>query len=103
MNDQKLSFLGLCRKAGALACGHDAVIGSITGNRAYLIFVAADASERLVREVTHAASYGGKKIPVVHIKYTSADLLAGIGRKPVVLSVTDENFALKLKALFGEE
>ena len=84
-----MGFLGLSRRAGKLSCGHDAVIESIVKDKAELIILSSDASERLKNEIKHAASYGNRNIPV-------------IGKKSAVLSVTDKSFKEKLETMFGE-
>ena len=44
-----MGFLGICRKAGKLLCGHDVVKESIISSGAQLIMLSSDASERLER------------------------------------------------------
>ena len=46
-----MNFLGICRKAGKLACGHDAVKETIVKSKSQLIIMSSDASERLEREM----------------------------------------------------
>lgn len=98
-----MGFLGICRRAGKLSCGHDAVKETIIKSTAQFVFLASDASERLFNEMSHACSYEGKSIPVMRTNYTMADFAAGIGRKSGVYSVTDSGFATKLQNKFGEE
>ena len=46
-SEQKLfSALSLCRKAGKLVLGFDAVTDSVYGGKAVLVLLAADASDR---------------------------------------------------------
>ena len=98
-----MGFIGLCRKAGKLSCGHDAVKETVIKSTAQLVFLAEDASERLFREMSHACSYNGKNIPIIRTKYKMADFAAGIGKGSGVFSVTDTGFATKLNLKFGEE
>ena len=98
-----MGFLGLCRKAGMLLCGHDVVKESIISSKAQLVFLSSDASERLEREMRHACTYNGKDIPVLRTAFTMDDFGAGVGRKSAVFSVTDTGFATKLLQKFGEE
>ena len=44
-----MGFLGICRKAGKLLCGHDVVKESIISSGAQLVMLSSDASERLER------------------------------------------------------
>lgn len=100
---QIMGFLGICRKAGKLTCGHDAVKETIIKSSAKLVFFASDASERLVREMTHACNYNGKGIPTVRTNFTMGEFAAEIGKGSAVFSVTDTGFATKIHNIFGEE
>ncbi len=93
MNDKFLSLLGIARRCGKLSLGHDAVISSVVRNRAKLLVLSAQASPRLQREISHAATYEGKNIPVLITDYSTAELSAAIGSKAAVVSVDDEGFA----------
>ena len=98
-----LGFLGICRKAGKLLCGHDVVKESIISSDAQLVILSSDASERLGREMEHACSYNGKNIPVLRTVCTMDDFYRAIGKKSAVLSVTDSGFATTILRKFGEE
>ncbi len=97
-----MGFLGLSRRAGKLSCGHDAVIESIVKDKAELIILSSDASERLKNEIKHAATYGNRNIPVIESQFLMVDYYNGIGKKSAVFSVTDKSFKEKLKTMFGE-
>ena len=97
-----MGFLGICRRAGKLCCGHDAVIETIVKDKAELVILANDASERLKNEIKHAATYGDKNIEVVETTFLMQDFYSGIGKKSAVFSVTDKSFKEKLKTMFGE-
>lgn len=98
-----MSFLGICRKANKLLCGHDVCKESIIKSTAQLVMLSSDASERLEREIRHACSYNGKNIPVIRTAATMEDFAVGIGKKSAVFSVTDTGFATKILQKFGEE
>ena len=98
-----MGFLGICRKANKLLCGHDVVKESIVKSKAELVMLSADASERLEREIRHACTYNGKNIPVIRTSCTMEDFAAGIGKKSAVFSVLDTGFATKILQKFGEE
>ena len=98
-----MGFLGICRKAGKLLCGHDVVKESIISSDAQLVILSSDASERLEREMRHACTYNGKNIPVLRTACTMDDFGAGVGRKSAVFSVTDTGFATNILHKFGEE
>lgn len=98
-----LNFLGIARKAGKLLCGHDAVIESIVTNKATLIILSADASDRLKNEIKHAATYGEKNIKVIESEFLMQDFGFALGKKSAVFSITDNSFSEKIKTMFGEE
>ena len=97
-----MGFLGLSRRAGKLSCGHDAVIESIVKDKAELIILSSDASERLKNEIKHAATYGNRNIPVIESPFLMVDYYNGIGKKSAVFSVTDKSFKEKLETMFRE-
>ncbi|MBO5857076.1 MAG: ribosomal L7Ae/L30e/S12e/Gadd45 family protein [Clostridia bacterium] len=97
-----MNFLGLSRRAGELAIGHDSVIESIVKNKSELLILASDASERLKNEIKHAATYGNRNIPVIESPFLMTDYYNGIGKKSAVFSVTDKSFKEKLETMFRE-
>ncbi|MBO7179332.1 MAG: ribosomal L7Ae/L30e/S12e/Gadd45 family protein [Clostridia bacterium] len=97
-----MNFLGLSRRAGKLAIGHDSVIESIVKDKSELLILACDASERLKNEIKHAATYGNRNIPVIESPFLMADYYNGIGKKSAVFSVTDKSFKEKLETMFRE-
>lgn len=98
-----MGFLGICRKAGKLLCGHDIVKESVISSSAQLVFLSSDASERLEREMRHACTYDGKNIPIFRTQCTMEEFGMGLGKKSGVFSVTDSGFAAKILQKFGEE
>lgn len=92
MNDKFLSLLGMARRSGKLSLGHDAVISSVVKNKAKLVIVSSEGSERLKKEISHACSYGGKNIPIIFTLYTTAELSKAVGSKAAVMSLDDEGF-----------
>ncbi len=98
-----LGFLGICRKAGKLLCGHDVVKDSVVKNKACLVFLSQDASQRLEKEMNFLCTDSGRSIPVVRTAITMNDFAIGLGKKSAVYSVTDSGFSTKLLHKFGEE
>lgn len=84
-----LKLLGLCRRAGKLSPGHDAAKESIRRNKAKLVIIASDASDRLRDEILNLAD----GIPVIAAAETTEELSLLTGRKAAVMTVDDENFA----------
>ena len=82
--------LSLCRKAGALTMGFDAVEDACVKSKAWLVMVASDASAKTVQRLNYAV---GDLVDVITMPLTQ-DRLADISRKPVaVYAVTDRNLA----------
>ena len=82
--------LSLCRKAGALTMGFDAVEDACVKSKAWLVMVASDASAKTVQRLNYAV---GDLVDVISMPLTQ-DRLADISRKPVaVYAVTDRNLA----------
>ncbi len=102
-SDKILSMLGLCRRAGKLQMGHDMVAKSLYENKAHLVVFSADASQRLKNELKVTAEKGDSKAHFVTCSYSMNDFHYALGYKAGVLSVTDENFAVKLEELFGND
>ena len=106
MNDKFLSLLGMARRCGKISLGHDAVISSVVKNKAKLVIISSEASERLQKEMRHACTYDGKNIPVLLTSYTTAELSSAVGSKAAVMSLDDEGFARsaqdKVSALQGD-
>jgi ribosomal protein L7Ae-like RNA K-turn-binding protein len=98
-----MGFLGICRKAGKLLCGHDVVKESINSSSAQLVFLSADASDRLEKEMRYLCTCNGKNIPLFRTQCTMEEFGISLGKKSAVFSVTDTGFATKILQKFGEE
>ncbi len=94
MNDKILSFLGLCKKAGKMTVGADAVKSSLISGECRLILTASDISAHTENEVTYIAEKYNKK--VIKLPYTKDELGIALGRLTAVISVNDGGFARKL-------
>lgn len=82
--------LSLCRKAGALTMGFDAVEEAAVKGKAWLVLAASDASEKTLRRMQYAV---GDLVDVLTMPLDQ-ETLAGISRRPVALyAVTDRNLA----------
>ena len=82
--------LSLCRKAGALTMGFDAVEDAAVKGKAWIVLTASDASEKTVNRLNYSI---GDLVDVIRMPLTQ-DRLADISRKPVaVYAVTDRNLA----------
>ena len=91
MADKLLSALSLCKKAGALAEGFDAVEGALKSGRAALLLFAKDISAGTKKRAITAKP---KSLPALTLPYEQKDL-AILTRRPVgVLAVTNEDLAV---------
>ena len=90
LNGNEVQALSLCRKAGALTMGFDAVEDACVKSKAWLVMVASDASAKTVQRLNYSV---GDLVDVITMPLTQ-DKLADISRKPVaVYAVTDRNLA----------
>ena len=98
--DKLLSALGLARRAGRLAMGHDDVKHALRRGDARLIVLASDASPRLAEELRGLAG----DTPVYGTRYGMDDFGQQLGRRFAAAAVTERGLAaLAEKALSGEE
>ncbi len=82
--------VSLCRKAGALTMGFDAVEDSVVKGKAWIVMTASDASAKTVQRLKYSV---GDLVEVITMPLTQ-DRLADVSRKPVaVYAVTDRNLA----------
>lgn len=99
MTEKTLSYLGLCRRAGKLALGHDAVAEAVRTGKAKLCLLTNDASPRHKRELDVAQN----AVPVIGMPVSAQELSFAIGKKVCVLAVTDDGFAKTVLKQFEEE
>ena len=89
-NEALFQAVSLCRKAGALTMGFDAVEDACVKGKAWLVMVASDASAKTMQRLNYAV---GDLVDVITMPLTQ-DRLADISRKPVAIyAVTDRNLA----------
>lgn len=91
--DKALGYFSLCAKAGRLVTGADNCIEALKQNKAKLIVLAADASANAAKRAE--GMLFGRKIPLVHVKYTKEDLARACGRGAAVAiaAICDEGLA----------
>jgi ribosomal protein L7Ae-like RNA K-turn-binding protein len=99
--DKLLGAIGLCRRAGALRAGFDAVCEAAGQGEAALVLLADDASERTRRKVREACK---ARCGTVDIPLRQRQLAGLLHKKVGVLAVTDPHLAtLCRQALPGAE
>jgi len=80
--------LGLCRRAGALITGFDAVVEAAKRKKLSGIMLARDVSEKTQKEIKfHAGKYN---IKVVALSASMDEIKAVTGKRTGVLAVTDD-------------
>ncbi|HOU10418.1 MAG TPA: ribosomal L7Ae/L30e/S12e/Gadd45 family protein [Clostridiales bacterium] len=94
MNDGLLSLLGLCRKAGKLALGHDACKSMAVGRKAKLILICQDVSQRQKEEMASTAAREGN-IPLL-LDRSMQQVSAALGKSAGIIAVSDAGFAAQI-------
>ena len=98
MNNAKwLSMLGLARRAGKLAMGHDLALQSVRDGKAQLVLTARNASPRLVREFETAGQKRAKAPRMRALPCTIDEIHFALGYRAGVLTVEDAGFAARIR------
>ncbi len=101
MNDRILSLLGLCRRAGKVTVGNDAVREAVAKGKSKLVIAADDISENTKKEVSRVCALNNTDF--LKISRSKESLSNALGRFCAVISVNDSGFANKLSELISEE
>lgn len=101
MNDKILNFLGLCRRAGKLTVGNDAVVDEIKNNKAKLVIVSVDISSNTEKKLKKACGYAN--VECLKLNRSRDELSTSLGKFCVVIAVLDDGFAKKLTQLIKIE
>ncbi len=102
--DQILSSLSLCKKAGLLACGEFQVDEAVKSGKGHLVILACDAGARVKKDVTDMCNYYEVKC----LEYGTKDQLGHAAGKEYLsqVCVTDkkfsENISKKLEVSYGK-
>lgn len=92
-----LSMLGLCKKAGKLRQGFEAVKESAVNNEIYLILLSDEIAEN-TRGKAENVAYNAK-IPLETIPIGLQKLGEQTGKKAGVLGIADQGFAVAITKL----
>lgn len=98
MNDF-CQFLGICRKAGKLIYGTESVKKSLAENKAKLILISSNISEKTEKELNFFAKKNN--IPVVRTGFNTNELSKATGTVAGVFAVIDSGFAKRIIELGG--
>lgn len=96
--DEILQTLSLCRKAGKLVHGFDAVRSAIGAGKTELVLTAADISEKTGKEIRHFCGQEGG-VPLRDLPVTINEIWFAVSKKAGVLAVTDRGLAQKLAGI----
>lgn len=101
MNSQSrlTDLLTICRKAGRLVLGFDAVCAEATAGRAALVMYTGDASPKTVKELKFRCA----NVPVQKLPLLRDDIAACFHKEFAVLAVCDAGFAKKITLLCGDD
>lgn len=98
-----LSMLGMARRAGKLAMGHDMAQKAIREHKAKLLIFTADVSDRLVREFEVFCDRFNPNLISLTIDETIDEIHMALGYKAGVITVNDENFSKRIIELINQE
>ncbi|MDR1734283.1 MAG: ribosomal L7Ae/L30e/S12e/Gadd45 family protein [Oscillospiraceae bacterium] len=90
-----LNLLGMARRAQRLAPGHDAAKKALRGKAAKVVFLTADAAERLKEEF--AGLCVEEKVTLYHTELTMPEMKLAIDIPTAVFAVTERGFARTLQ------
>lgn len=103
ITDNLKGAFGLCRRAGKMSLGHDAVVTAIKKRKAQLVITCSDASERLKREIGDECSFDGRNIKYIDAPFKTDELAFCISSKAKVISIDDRGFAEKLITILTQD
>ena len=92
--DKTLQLLSLVRKANKLLTGEEFVTDAIRKKKVFLVFLASDAGVNTSKKIHDKTKF--YNIPLIDT-YTSLELSNAIGKKRMVIGITDLGFATSIK------
>ena len=95
MNDKFLALIGFASKSGNLSFGADSVKESLKRNKAKLVIIANDISDKSRKEIKFFASKSD--VPVLDAEYDISALSHATGKKGGIISVNEIGFANAIK------
>jgi len=91
VKNKLLSLLGICRKAGKLVHGFDAVSESVKQGTAKLVLVSCDISPKTKKEIEFISSKTNTK--VITAPVTMSGIEQKTGKRAGVLAILDDGLA----------
>ena len=99
--DKLLNFLGLCRRAGKLTTGFDAVEETVVKGESQLVIIANDTSPNTEKKLSNICETNNVKL--IKLNRSKDEISVAIGRFAVTASVTDKGFAQNIQRLTQNE
>lgn len=96
-------MLGLARRAGRLAMGHDMVCEAVRKRKAKLLVFTADSSARLKDEIGGLTDRYCPSLPCITIVETMDEIHCALGYRAGVIAVNDINFSTRIMELTEQE
>lgn len=96
-----LNFLGICKKAGKLSLGFDAVIKSIEDKKSSLILVAKDFSENSLKKAEKKSELFSVKF--LKLNQTMNDIYIILGKKCGIISINDTELSKGINKLICDD
>lgn len=99
MNSQQkiINILTICRKAGKIIPGFDAVKDAIYEGNVSCVIVTEDISDKTLKEVRFICK--NCKVDIVELELDSYDMFDVVGKQAVVAAISDFGFANKIRTL----
>lgn len=95
-------MLGLARKAGALACGTNAVLDAVRAGKALLVLAANDISANTQKQVRDKTAF--RSVPLETLPFGAAELGHGIGKPDTAaVALLQQGFVLSYRKATGAE
>ena len=88
-----LGLLTMCRKAGQLQMGFDAMKEALTGGKAKAVIIAADVSSKTEKEARFFADK--YNIPAKKTDTSLDEIYQALGKRAGILTICDDGFAKK--------
>ncbi len=102
MTNKAIGMISLCRKAGKLKTGFDAVKEAIEKDEARLVIYAADLSEKSRKSIDWYAEQAYSPPPCRQTSLTMEELSAVCGKRTGILAITDPGFAQAVHRLLTQ-
>lgn len=92
-----LNFLGLCKKAGKLSLGFDAVVQSMEDKKSSLVLVTKDYGVNSLKKARKKA--GLFSVEILDLNETMDDIYISLGKRCGIISINDIKFSDGIKSL----